>query len=312
MLPLSLSASRVRLGNNEDGDEDDYRVSAVHEACSRGNAEILKRLRPDPARDDFQDLYETATNRAVIDVLAEKALPQDVGPVILHHLWWATFTERGYWTATDALRRLFELGVRWTQSSPGEIGNVRRSLLKASDSLFVEFMKLMATADFCSPQILSEVARAGSMRDRMKKVGFMPPSHDQRRRFDQMRPTRSREVLKKFGIETPKPPPLPPPQSVWVGHWQPNGREIKMARAELFERVWSAPVAKLAEEWGITGTGLKKVCRRVQIPVPPRGYWAKLKAGHRVKRPSLPALPAGSGEEIIFHAPSEPTAPSSS
>lgn len=77
-----------------------------------------------------------------------------------------------------------------------------------------------------------------------------------------------------------------------------------MDRAELFERVWSLPVSKLAEKWGITGTGLKKVCRRVQIPVPPRGYWAKLKAGHRLKRPNLPPLPDGSGQEIIFHAPS--------
>jgi hypothetical protein len=141
------------------------------------------------------------------------------------------------------------------------------------------------------------------MRARMKKVGFMPPSHDEKKRFDKLRPTRSREVLKKFGVEIPKPPPLPLPQSVWVGHWQPNGREIKMNRAELFERVWSLPVTKLAEEWGITGTGLKKVCRRVQIPVPPRGYWAKLKAGHRLKRPSLPVLRNGSGQEIIFHAP---------
>lgn len=76
-----------------------------------------------------------------------------------------------------------------------------------------------------------------------------------------------------------------------------------MGRVELFDRVWSLPVSKLAEEWGITGTGLKKVCRRVQIPVPPRGYWAKLKAGHRQKRPSLPVLPKGSGQEIIFRAP---------
>jgi len=164
-------------------------------------------------------------------------------------------------------------------------------------------MKLLAAADYCSPEILKELARTTSMRVRMKKVGFMPPSHDEKRRFDQLRPTRSREVLKKFGVEIPKPPPLPLPQSVWVGRWKPNGREIKMARAELFERVWSQPVAKLAEEWGITGNGLKKVCRRVQIPVPPRGYWAKLKAGHSLKRPSLPVLPNGSGQEIIFHAP---------
>ncbi len=53
----------------------------------------------------------------------------------------------------------------------------------------------------------------------------------------------------------------------------------------LFERVWSQPVASLAAEWGLSGPGLKKVCRRLQIPVPPRGYWAKLKAGHREARP---------------------------
>lgn len=295
--------------NNEDGE---YLVSAIHEACSLGNAEILKRLRPDPARDDFQDLYETATSRSVIDVLAEKALPEDVAPVLQHHLWWATFLNRGYWTSSDGLQRLFELGVRWTQSSPDQIGNIRHSLLKTSDSVFVDLMKLLATADYCSPAILKELARTPSMRVRMKKVGFMPPSHDEKRRFDQVRPTRSREVLKKFAVEIPKPPPLPLPQSVWVGHWQPNGREIKIGRAELFERVWSLPMSKLAEGWGISGNGLKKVCRWVQIPVPPRGYWAKLKAGHRLKRPSLPALPDGPGEEIVFHAPSEPAAPSSS
>ena len=260
----------------------------------------------------FQDLYETATSRAVIDVLGEKALPHKIGPIILHHLWWATFVDRGYWTSIDTLRRPFELGARWTQSSPDEIANFRRSLLKASDSVFVELMKLLATADYCSPEVLKELARTSSIHARMKQVGFVPRSGDEPKRFDQLRPTRSREVLKKFGVEIPKPPPLPLPQSVWVGHWQPNGREIKMDRAGLFERVWSLPVSKLAEEWGITGTGLKKVCRRVQIPVPPRGYWATLKAGHRVKRPNLPALPAGSGEEIIFHAPSEPAAPPSS
>src|SRR6267378_2148042 len=295
--------------NNEDGE---YLVSAINEACSRGHAEVLKRLRPDPARDDFQALYQIATDRAVIDVLAEKMLPKSAAPVLLHHLWWATFLNRGYWTSSDGLQRLFELGLRWTQSTPDEIGNIRHSLLKTSDSVFVDRMKLLATADYCSPEILRELARTPSMRARMKKVGFMPPSDDEKRRFDQLRPTRSREVLKKFGVEIPKRPARPQPQSVWVGHWHPNGREIKMDRAELFERVWSLPVSKLAEEWGITGTGLKKVCRRVQIPVPPRGYWAKLKAGHRAKRPSLPALPTASGQEIIFHAPpSEASAPSS-
>jgi len=73
-----------------------------------------------------------------------------------------------------------------------------------------------------------------------------------------------------------------------------------MHRAELFERVWSQPVARLSAEWGLSGPGLKKVCRRLDIPVPSRGYWAKLKYGHRMKRPQLPSLPAAADPEIIF------------
>ncbi|HTF40442.1 MAG TPA: hypothetical protein VK754_07605 [Propionibacteriaceae bacterium] len=76
-----------------------------------------------------------------------------------------------------------------------------------------------------------------------------------------------------------------------------------MGRAQLFERVWSQPVASLAVEWGLSGPGLKKVCRRLQIPVPPRGYWAKLKAGHRIKRPALPGILNDSDPEIIVRAP---------
>jgi hypothetical protein len=301
---LCLRFWRRSAGDDENENNDgEYLVSAIHEACSRGHAEILKRLRPDPARDDFQDLYETATSRSVVDVLAEKALPKDVAPVLLHHLWWATFLNRGYWTSSDGLQRLFELGVRWTQSSPDQIGNIRHSLLKTSDSVFVDLLRLLATADYCSPEILKELARTPSMRVRMKKIGFIPPSNDDPRHFSQLRPTRSREVLKKFGVELPKLPPPPPPMYVTVGPWRPDGKEVKMGRAQLFDRVWSEPVAILAAKWGISGPGLKKVCRKLEIPVPPRGYWAKLKAQHRVRRPNLPGLLTNQEPEIILRVP---------
>ena len=76
-----------------------------------------------------------------------------------------------------------------------------------------------------------------------------------------------------------------------------------MARAQLFERVWSEPVTILAAQWGISGPGLKKVCQKLEIPVPPRGYWAKLKAQHRVRRPNLPGLRTGQEPEIILRVP---------
>lgn len=57
----------------------------------------------------------------------------------------------------------------------------------------------------------------------------------------------------------------------------------------------------LAKEWGLSGRGLAKACRRMKVPVPPRGYWQKLKAGKRVSWPKLPDLPAGQAEQIVVH-----------
>src|SRR5205823_1123478 len=115
---------------------------------------------------------------------------------------------------------------------------------------FVDLMKVLATEDYCSSDILKELARTRSMRARMKMVGFIP-SDDERNRFHQLRPTRSREVLTRFGVELPeakRPKVASPPvaSSVRIGPRGPQGEEIRLNREELFERVWSKPVATLA------------------------------------------------------------------
>jgi hypothetical protein len=40
----------------------------------------------------------------------------------------------------------------------------------------------------------------------------------------------------------------------------------------------------VAAQFGVTGTGLAKICERYAIPTPPRGYWAKLQHGKKVKQ----------------------------
>ena len=61
-----------------------------------------------------------------------------------------------------------------------------------------------------------------------------------------------------------------------------------MKRSELYAQVWAKPMTKLAEEVGISDVGLAKACRRHAVPVPPRGYWAKLRAGQNPPRVPLP------------------------
>ncbi len=61
-------------------------------------------------------------------------------------------------------------------------------------------------------------------------------------------------------------------------------------REELYEQVWSRPVIHVAKEYGLSDGGIAKVCRKLNVPLPGRGYWAKKQYGHAVTRKPLPKL----------------------
>ncbi|PKL12292.1 MAG: hypothetical protein CVV52_10645 [Spirochaetae bacterium HGW-Spirochaetae-8] len=60
------------------------------------------------------------------------------------------------------------------------------------------------------------------------------------------------------------------------------------SREDLHGAVWSKPMMNLAEEFGISGRGLAKLCERLKVPVPPRGYWRKLSLGQTIEKTPLP------------------------
>ncbi len=66
-----------------------------------------------------------------------------------------------------------------------------------------------------------------------------------------------------------------------------------LTREELYERVWQTPGSKLSAELGVSDVAIAKQCKKMAIPRPPRGYWAKIEAGRKVpmKKP-LPPDPA--------------------
>ena len=53
----------------------------------------------------------------------------------------------------------------------------------------------------------------------------------------------------------------------------------QITRKELYAQVWSTPIRTLAANYGLSDVGLAKICKRLAIPRPPRGYWAKIQAG---------------------------------
>lgn len=64
-------------------------------------------------------------------------------------------------------------------------------------------------------------------------------------------------------------------------------------REELYELVWTAPVIEVAKRIGVSDVALAKLCRRAAIPLPGRGYWARVESGQHIGADSLPPAPAG-------------------
>jgi len=64
--------------------------------------------------------------------------------------------------------------------------------------------------------------------------------------------------------------------------------EIIFERASLYEEVWSEPMTKLAKKYGLSDSGLRLICRVLNIPLPRQGHWAKIAAGHSIPRILLP------------------------
>jgi len=69
-----------------------------------------------------------------------------------------------------------------------------------------------------------------------------------------------------------------------------------ISRESLYEAVWNEPVYKVAHRLGVTGTALAKTCKKNDIPVPDRGYWAKLYSGQIVS--PQPLQPSGHASTI--------------
>jgi len=65
---------------------------------------------------------------------------------------------------------------------------------------------------------------------------------------------------------------------------------IILTRQELYEKVWTISMQKLAKEFGLSDVGLAKICRRRNIPIPGRGYRARLAAGQKLGRTPLPSI----------------------
>jgi hypothetical protein len=99
------------------------------------------------------------------------------------------------------------------------------------------------------------------------------------------RPQQQRRFEPRCGAETD--------DSVSENYRPPAQRSVAFSskswqRVELYNEVWHQPVLKLAKKYGISDVRIGKVCRKLKIPHPGRGYWARRAVGIAVEQLPLP------------------------
>jgi hypothetical protein len=86
-------------------------------------------------------------------------------------------------------------------------------------------------------------------------------------------------------------------------------KSVVYKRSDLYTEVWQEPVRSIAKKYGISDVALAKICRKLDVPLPGRGYWARKAAGQEVPKTPLPPLKRGQPAQYTAARYFEPDRP---
>jgi hypothetical protein len=163
--------------------------------------------------------------------------------------------------STDTIEGLFACGVRWHESDRDRLTRARPSLRKLDDYRLRTVVSALKRAEICSSETFAELTRTPKIQKRLIGLGLIqkPLSEREKRKLELEK--QQHEIARLMS---------------------------RYDRVALYEQVWSEPVRNIAKSYGISGVFLGKVCRKLNVPVPPRGYWARVRNGFTSRKPSLP------------------------
>jgi hypothetical protein len=75
--------------------------------------------------------------------------------------------------------------------------------------------------------------------------------------------------------------------------------EIILNRNQIYELIWSNSITKLAKEYNLSGSRMRSICKKLNIPLPYAGCWQSIKFGKSVRKVKLPTSLTGN-EEVTF------------
>lgn len=76
---------------------------------------------------------------------------------------------------------------------------------------------------------------------------------------------------------------------------------LKLTRNELYRMVWDRPTVQVSAELGISDVMVGKICKRMNVPKPPLGYWRRKETGNYVTIAPLPAATDGTISTVYLN-----------
>jgi hypothetical protein len=156
---------------------------------------------------------------------------------------------------------------------------LRRTLFECEPAVTTELLRIFKAHKACSEETAAKLLRTPRMKLHLAPVESRLP------RWPAKKTQNRGESERPDGTEARKRKPFEPSA--------PSHALLrKYNRDVLYEEVWEEPMQRLAAKYGISDVGLAKACRKLRVPLPGLGYWAKKAAGKKVpKRPAPPTLP---------------------
>ena len=291
-------SSGPTLDDDEDSDDPEERTTAIEAAAHSENVQIMKRLKPDVERDNVDKLLIYAASfghadvvRYLLEIGAKPNEEPNVGSTALHQCllsfqykslryrisstWYGTSCKAPRYEVSktlETIQLLLEKGARWQPDNARELASVRRNLYECEPDVTLELVELLVNHKACSKDALDNLLRTPAMkkhlipvRIKLRQMGFDVRTTEQKEEDE-----RQKEAFRR---------------------WALRGLASTYNREKIYEEIWLEPIQHVAKRYKLSDVGFAKVCRKLDIPRPGRGYWAMKAAGKPVpKRPPLSKL----------------------
>jgi ankyrin repeat protein len=222
--------SGIRLYDDEAWSNDpDYYTTALEEAAHCKDLQILKRLKPDPTRDNIGSLLADAAGSAHVDVVRYLfelgAKPNDKpngGSTALDRcllsLWCGSFRHKisSSWYGSsqkaskyevsdtlNALQLLLEKGTFWRPHNARELQSVRRYLYECEPDVTLELVQQFTKHKACSEDTLRELLRTPAMKKHLasEATRFHKLGYDVRTAEQKAQEERQKEASRKWFLK---------------------------------------------------------------------------------------------------------------